>query len=178
MKHLTLTSKTPPLLNKKLSSRFCVTQQLLACLVLLLSVGMTPAVLSLDFTYTGEKVEAEGIIITGIDQDMNTRVPARSFGVTGQAAQAAAFEVTYTGFTAEAQAAFQRAVNIASSIISSPVTIRVAAEFKQFESASTLGWASANYIWRLRLTNGQRWWFPDALADKLLSRDLAGGTRY
>ena len=174
--------------NKRLVSRFCGKLTLLAgflascksCLILqilqilLLFVGIIPTALSQDFAYTGEKVEAQGIIVTAIEQDMHTRVPARSLGVDGQAAQATAFEVTYTGFTPEAQAAFQHAVNITSSIISSPVTIRVAAEFKQFESERTLGSARANYFRRISGVAGGLW-LPDALADKLTGLDLGPG---
>ena len=160
--------------------------KLLTSLVLLLclkSIGITPVARSQDFTYSGESVEATEIIITAIDEDMNTRVPARSFGdalgladaVSGAAARASVFEVTYIGFTPEAQTAFQRAVDIASSLISSPVTIRVQSEFRTLEP-HVLGGARANYIHRLESPAwSEGFWYPDALADKLLRRDLSPG---
>ncbi len=160
--------------------------KLLTSLVLLLclkSIGITPVARSQDFTYAGESVEATEIIITAIDEDMNTRVPARSFGdalgledaVSGAAARASVFEVTYLGFTPEAQTAFQRAVDIASNLISSPVTIRVQAVFDVLR-ANVLGSARAGYFHRLTSPAwADRFWYSDALADKLLRRDLVPG---
>ena len=160
--------------------------KLLTSLVLLLclkSIGITPVARSQDFTYSGESVEATEIIITAIDEDMNTRVPARSSGdalgladaVSGAAARASVFEVTYINFTPEAQTAFQRAVDIASNLISSPVTIRVQSELRTL-SPPVLGGSRPNYIHRLESPAwSEGFWYPDALADKLLRRDLSPG---
>lgn len=156
--------------------------KLLTSLVLLLGIGITPVAWCQDFTYAGESVDATEIIITAIDEDMNTRVPAPSFGdalgladaVSG-AAEASVFEVTYINFTPEAQTAFQRAVDIASSLITSPVTIRVQSEFRPLGSR-VLGNARVNYIHRLESPAwSEGFWYPDALADKLLRRDLSQG---
>ncbi len=57
--------------------------------------------------------------------------------------KAATFVVNYSGFTPEAQAAFQRAVDIWAAILSSPVTIHVDASFVNL-SGGTLGLAGAN----------------------------------
>jgi len=138
-----LTSHMPPLI-------------LLILKILKILLGITPVARSQDFTYAGESVEATEIIITAIDEDMNTRVPARASGdalgladaVSGAAARASVFEVTYLGFTPEAQTAFQRAVDIASNLISSPVTIRVQAVFDGLP-ANVLGSARAGYFHRL-----------------------------
>jgi hypothetical protein len=46
----------------------------------------------------------------------------------------ATIEVTYTGFTPEAEAAFQTAVDIWESLISSPVTIRIQAQWTPLSS--------------------------------------------
>ena len=52
---------------------------------------------------------------------------------------AANISVNYTGFTPEAQAAFQRAVDIWSSLLIATVTIEIEASFTTFEEEDTLG---------------------------------------
>ena len=58
----------------------------------------------------------------------------------------ATFKVTYTGFSAAAKAAFQRAVNLWAQKISSPVTITVAASFEPL-GTGILGSAGPNFFW-------------------------------
>ncbi len=86
--------------------------------------------------------------------------------------QAASFVVTYTGFTPQAQAAFQRAVDIWAAILSSPVTIHVDASFVNL-SGGTLGQAGTNFV-RGNFTGAPvpNTWFPDAVADRLAGVDL------
>lgn len=91
--------------------------------------------------------------------------------------QRATISVTYTGFTAEAQAAFQRAVDIWSDHLESPVTIRVDASFGEL-GERVLGSAGP------RLTRFQSpqfpapdgavegFWYPFALADALYGQDI------
>ena len=84
------------------------------------------------------------------------------------------FIVTYTGFTDEAKEAFQYAVDIWDSLIRSPVPIRIDASFTDFDGyedgriilggARPAGWRSPRSL---------DLWFPEALADKSASRDLA-----
>ena len=52
---------------------------------------------------------------------------------------AANISVNYTGFTPEAQAAFQRAVDIWSSLLIATVPIEIEASFTTFEEEDTLG---------------------------------------
>ena len=59
----------------------------------------------------------------------------------------ATFEVTYTGFTPQARAAFDFALNIWASLLSSPVPIKVTANF-QVLSGNTLAQAGAANAWR------------------------------
>ncbi len=84
----------------------------------------------------------------------------------------ATFEVTYVGFTPEAQAAFQFAVDIWETQISSPVPIRVTAIWQPLD-AGVLGSA----IWGTLYTNFSgaqklNTWYPVALAEKIAGRDL------
>ena len=86
------------------------------------------------------------------------------------------FIVTYRGFTPEAQAAFQYAVNIWDSLIRSPVLIRIEATFRDkggYEDGSiTLG--SARPAGR-RGSASLGVWVARALADNQVGRDLNVG---
>ncbi len=86
--------------------------------------------------------------------------------------QSAQFEVAYVGFTPEAQAAFQEAVNIWSTLIESPVPIRIRAEWTQLP-ANVLGGAQAsNYVGNFFGAPRVNVWYPIALAEKLLGREI------
>jgi hypothetical protein len=85
---------------------------------------------------------------------------------------ATTFEVTYIDFPADAKAAFQRAVDIWSTIIESPVPIRITASWTPL-SGSALGGAFpgtvfTNFDGAPRINT----WYPAALAEKLAGREL------
>jgi hypothetical protein len=88
------------------------------------------------------------------------------------AAGGATFIITYSGFSPEAQAAFQAAADIWASQISSPVPIRVSASWTPL-GPGILGSARAHSVFRnfagapLAST-----WYPSALANKLAGADL------
>ncbi|MEY3399051.1 MAG: hypothetical protein RL220_1645, partial [Bacteroidota bacterium] len=83
--------------------------------------------------------------------------------------------VNYTGFTVQAQTAFQYAVDIWASVLSSNVPIVINANFTGL-TGGTLGFASAEDFRRnfagAPLTDT---WYPIALANKLAGSDLANG---
>ena len=87
-------------------------------------------------------------------------------------AQSATITVTYNGFTPEAQAAFQYAVEIWQTQITSPVAIDVVANWTPL-GAGVLGSAGSHLIARdfpnAPLTHV---WYPIALANKLAGFDL------
>ncbi|WP_420147322.1 T9SS type A sorting domain-containing protein [Spirosoma sp.] len=88
------------------------------------------------------------------------------------AAPTAQFVVSYTNFTAEARRAFQYAVDIWSTLISSPVPIRIQANWVSMEP-NLLGSAGpASY--RYRFDGGQKAqaFYPIALAEKIARRQL------
>ena len=60
--------------------------------------------------------------------------PSRSFGKRALAPPAASITVNYTGFTQEARDAFQRAVDIWSSLLIATVPIEIAASFGEIDS--------------------------------------------
>lgn len=112
--------------------------------------------------------------IKAIYEDMNTQVPPpEGFEYGGE--RDVVISVTYTGFTAAAQTAFQYAVDIWASTLTSDVPIMVDAYWEDI-GGGTLGYAGA--------TNGfanfsgapmSNTWYPSALADKLAGFDINPG---
>lgn len=98
--------------------------------------------------------------------------PPRSIRPSGAAPASANFIVSYTGFSTEAQAAFQAAVDIWSSQISSPVPIRVSASWTALDPG-VLGSAGAvNYLRNFTGAPQANTWYPIALANQLAGSDL------
>jgi hypothetical protein len=80
-------------------------------------------------------------------------------------------EVDYEGFTPEAQAAFQRAVDIWETHIRSSVPIRVDASFRQLDPG-VLGGAGPGIQWSATI-DGQESIYPDALLDALRGENVS-----
>jgi len=103
-------------------------------------------------------------------------VPARQrVGVSaaGSSPALSTFIVTYNGFTPEAQAAFQAAVDVWASQVQSPVPIRVTANWTVL-GTNVLGSAGPLTLHRdFSGTSVAGTWFPAALANKLAGSDLS-----
>ncbi|MCW5912118.1 MAG: zinc-dependent metalloprotease [Cyclobacteriaceae bacterium] len=85
---------------------------------------------------------------------------------------ATTFEVTYVNFSTEAQQAFQKAVDIWSNLIESPVPIRILAVWQPI-SGSALGGASpGTYIRDFDGAQKVLTWYPVALAEKMTGREF------
>ncbi len=85
----------------------------------------------------------------------------------------ARFEVTYTGFSDEAKAAFQAAVDVWSVTLTTGVPIRVDAHFTPLDPG-TLGSAGPETVLRdFPLAPRAQTWYPSALANKLSGTDLS-----
>lgn len=82
------------------------------------------------------------------------------------------FIVTYQGFTPQAEAAFQKAVDIWESILVSPVDIHVTAVWTSLGNgvlgSATAGTFYANFDGAQQINT----WYPVALAEKMAARDL------
>lgn len=87
--------------------------------------------------------------------------------------RAVTFQVTFSGFTPAARAAFQRAVNIWAWRINSSVPITISASFQPL-GPGILGSAGPGTIWR-NFPGAPRpgTWFAEALANKRAGRQLA-----
>ncbi len=131
-------------------------------------------------TNRGKALEGMSILY-GTNENANTSIPPPPTLKLSQHGNYLAtgdpqFIVTYDGFTDEARAAFQYAVDIWNSLIRSPVPIRIDASFTDlggFEGETIIlggarpsGWKSPGSL---------ALWFPEALADMKADRDLAAG---
>lgn len=110
------------------------------------------------------------------DYDAFTLVPRRHLDEALQeAVPTATFEITYIDFSPEAEAAFQYAVDIWSTLVESSETIRIEATWKSL-NPGTLGSAGNVSSWRNFLgARRDDTWYPDALADALANVDLGDG---
>jgi hypothetical protein len=81
-------------------------------------------------------------------------------------------EVTYTGFSFEAQKAFEHAVSIWESLIYSPVPIRVKANWQSLSQGVLASCGPADYYKNFNST--QKWdaYYPIALVEKMLGEEV------
>ena len=92
--------------------------------------------------------------------------PSSDMRLSPNAPEAATINVTYNGFPAQAQTAFQYAVNIWAGLLDSSVTINITATWTPL-GAGVLGSAgSASLYGNFPGAPALNTWFPDALADK------------
>lgn len=86
----------------------------------------------------------------------------------------ATIEVTYIGFSPEAQEAFQYAVNIWEGLIYSPVPIRVKAVWESLDENVLGSCGPTNYY--KNFNSSQKWnrYYPVALAEKMLGEEVNG----
>lgn len=136
---------------------------------------VTLILLNLSFGY-GQKIVRVGkspIVCHANPENIPTRIgPPQVFNRAGARTQSATIEVEYNGFSTEAQAAFQFAVDIWAGLITSPVTIRVQANWTNL-GAGVLGSAgptfyASDFDGAPQLNVG----YPGALAEKLAGRNL------
>ena len=83
------------------------------------------------------------------------------------------FIVDYNGFSPEAEAAFQFAVDIWSYTIESSIPISVEATFETNANPNNLGSARSDGVYALMAGPGEpTYWYPSALAEKLSDEEL------
>lgn len=86
--------------------------------------------------------------------------------------QTASIEVTYEGFSPDARAAFQAAVEIWEAILETPVTIHVHAVWTPLGDG-VLGSASpGSYVYNIDGLQKADVWYPISLAEKILGKDI------
>jgi hypothetical protein len=101
------------------------------------------------------------------------RPPAEYFdGLKSGSLKKAVIEVAYVGFSPDAQAAFQYAVEIWENLIYSPVTIHVKATWKSLESNVLGSCGPADYFKNFNSTQIWNCYYPVALVEKMLGEDV------
>ncbi|MCP4457711.1 MAG: PKD domain-containing protein [Cytophagales bacterium] len=88
------------------------------------------------------------------------------------ASSGATINVTYTGFTAEAQAAFQHAVDIWAALLNSPVTINVDAQFAELGQRVLGSAGPGNLVRDFPNAPNDTTFYHIALAEKIAGKDL------
>jgi hypothetical protein len=111
------------------------------------------------------------IVVRADPRVIRSFVPARVQPRLRTDASLVSITVIYTGFTPQAQAAFQHAVDVWAEQITSPVPIRIEAQFTALGSG-ILG--SAGPVTLVRNATGlpPNTWYPIALANKIAGVDL------
>ncbi len=102
---------------------------------------------------------SHGCIYIPVYEDQHVYIPAPEKFSRG--VKSANFDVTYIGFSAEAQTAFQRAVDIWASVLNTSVPIKVVAKWEPL-GQNTLGSAGPATFFG----DGTKW-FPVALAEAI-----------
>jgi hypothetical protein len=107
------------------------------------------------------------VILKADKKNMNTKVPA-PLTLNKKTGNQATFIVNYNGFSSQAQSAFQHAIDIWSSILTSTVPIRIEATWDSL-GANVLGSASAATFLR-DFVNAPKnnTWYSIALAEKFM----------
>ncbi len=163
---------------------------LLMCLSILL--GRSDSVDRAENTVTYVTRVEDGVLRCGhatpanmdLMERIQTRVSrARPVSVQTNLAQPAAdFIVTYTGFTPESQAAFQRAVDIWASTLITTVPIEIDANFVTVDDLEdpeeyerTLAFVRPSQSWAIARISGQQIAVPIALANQRSDRDRDPG---
>ena len=139
----------------------------------LLTIGLFGSLFSVSFGQKIIRVDKSPIVCYANPENSPTRVaPPNTFNAFGARTKSATIEVVYNGFSTQAQTAFQTAVDIWEGLISSPVTIRVSANWTNLGSG-VLGSAGPTFYAsdfdgapQLNVA------YPGALAEKLAGENL------
>ena len=131
-----------------------------------------------EFAFRHKQVKADPIICYGLKADAFTSIgpPAGFNDKRARRAVTSTFIVDYIGYPDDAKAAFQRAVDIWSTIIISPVPIRIKAfwlPLRVDENSVVLGSAGpTDYIYTPDGTQKADTYYPIALAEKVARRQF------
>lgn len=101
--------------------------------------------------------------------------PSPDMRLSPNAPETATINVTYNGFPAQAQTAFQHAVDIWAGLLDSSVTINITATWTSL-GANVLGSARSDTLYgNFSGAPALNTWFPNALADKRACGNVGGG---
>lgn len=155
-------------MHQRSAARFWIAACLL-CALFALPAGARPAH---ETPALAGPISAPVAVIRASDQDVPSRI-LPPFDPDVPRPQTATFDVTYNGFTPQAQAAFQYAVDLWAAQIESPVPITVNATWQDLGTGGVLG--SAGPI--LVIPDGAfgtlpATWYPTGVVNRLAGADL------
>ena len=117
-------------------------------------------------------VPASKVKLTLVEHNAFTFVPPPT--ILPESERAATINVTYTGFSAEAQTAFQYAVDIWETLINSSRVINIDATWAPAASANNLGSAGPSSVWaNFTGAPSSDIYYPQALAESICNCSLA-----
>jgi Secretion system C-terminal sorting domain len=133
-------------------------------------------ILILGFSWSAFSQEsAEGPIIAceaGEYQDV-AAVFGKNFTLkNGKAPAKSSFEVDYTGFSAEAKASFQSAIDVWEAVLVSRVPIKVTAKYESINSTTLANSGSKKVYKNFSPLAIKDVWYPSALADAVAAKDI------
>lgn len=157
---------------KRTIARRCLSSQVLlnSGLVVVALIGAASWAETTDSELMRRPAQMVVLRAKGVSEPVFT--PPRDIVNSSPKVSTATFIVDYNGFTPEAEAAFQAAVDVWASLISSPVPIRVEANWTPLEPG-VLGSCGPNSFWNSSSLPSV--FFPDALVDALSGSDVGGG---
>ncbi|MEZ0486985.1 T9SS type A sorting domain-containing protein [Fibrella aquatica] len=127
-----------------------------------------------NFAMRNRLVKADSIICYASKENAFTRIgPPQGFGDSrARRAATSTFIVDYVGYPDSARAAFQRAVDIWSTLIVSPVPIRIRATWQSLPTGALGSARPATYIGAPDGSQRATAYYPIALAEKISRRPL------
>ena len=151
-------------------------------LILMTGMGATSLYAQQKIQQVGKRVPYEAVHPDWKDcglrkQDVNAFVSHRPSAKALQQAKTATIEVEYgSGFSPEARQAFQRAVEIWETQVSSDVTINIDASFEELDS-NVLGGAGSRFVYSADIDSDPEAdvFFGDALFDALRGSEQQEG---
>ncbi|HAF30970.1 MAG TPA: hypothetical protein DCG75_18180 [Bacteroidales bacterium] len=124
------------------------------------------------FEKTTDKNLLPNIILYESGRQENVYISAKSRAKSAKEAMSV-FEVTYTGFSDEAKAAFQAAVDIWSQILSSPVPITIDARWEVMDQGILGGSSSPELFRNFKNAPFKDTWYKPTIANRLAGYDLS-----
>ncbi|NOQ25857.1 MAG: T9SS type A sorting domain-containing protein [Bacteroidales bacterium] len=124
-----------------------------------------------QFERTTDKKLNPDIKIYESGKQENIYIPARAKTKSSKESTAV-FEITYTGFSEDAKAAFQAAADIWSNLISSPVPITIDAHWEVMESGVLGSSGSPELFKNFKNAPFKDTWYKPTVANRLVGVDL------
>ncbi len=123
-----------------------------------------------------DEVYGESQINIALNEVNKIYIPPKMDAILLKSAETGCFNVTYENFPEDAKAAFQYALDIWESVISSPVKINVVAKWESMSSSILAYGKPAVYYKNFTGAGYTNVYYPVALAEKLAAKEMNGSS--